>query len=95
MSLINKIIFRNFKNEIIKSSIRMVSVSSKIFFSKKLGSFEANGTIKDISKENESKLKVKLYPGFQQSMEDIRFKTNDEEIYGWILKHKLLPSAIN
>ena len=87
--------FRNFKNEIIKSSIRMVSVSSKMFFSKKLGSFEANGTTKDISKENESKLKVKLYPGFQQSMEDIRFKKNDEEIYGWILKQKLFAKAIN
>ncbi len=67
MSLINKVIFRNFKNEITK----------------------------DNSKENESKLNVKLYPGFQQSMEEIRFKKNDEEMTGWFLKQKFFAKAIN
>ena len=92
MSLISKIILRNLKNQIIKSPNRMVNFSPK-FLDKKRGQFEISDAVNGISKENvSSKLKVRLYPGFQQSVEEMHLKKSkeDEEIYGWVLKKKLL-----
>jgi hypothetical protein len=85
MSLLGKIIFRNFKNEIIKSSKRMLNVSMVKLSEKKKGNYETIDVFKSGFNPQESKLKVKLYPGFQQSSEEIYSKNSkeDEGTYGW------------
>ena len=84
MSLLGKIILRNFKNEIIKSSKRMVNVSMVKLSEKKKGNYETIDVLKSGLNPQESKLKVKLYPGFQQSSEEIYSEKSkeDEGTYG-------------
>ena len=80
MSLLIKIIFRNFSKKSLSnnSQSRLISATSRTF----------SGDIKDNSfkiAQKESKIKVKLYPGFQQSVEEIRYDKlkNEEEKFGW------------